>query len=194
MLQNLLIVASSILTIFANIPYLIDTVRKRSKPRIVTWFTWAVLMSIAAVTSFIEGQYATVVILLTSAIGATAIVVLGWKNGDKKLEKLDKICLIGVVVGVLLWQIFNSPTIGTIAMVLIDLLGGIPTTIHAWKKPEEETAISFALFFLGATCTLVAINAWVVTAYAYPLFIALNSLMTTIVIISRKRLKTRTIQ
>lgn len=194
MSQNLLIITSSILTIIANIPYLIDTVKKKTKPRVVTWFTWAILMSIAAAASLIEGQYATVAILLTSAIGATSIVILGWKSGDRKLEKLDKVCLAGVVIGVFLWQVFNSPAIGTLAMVLIDLLGGIPTTIHAWKKPEEETVISFVLFFSGAVCTLLAISMWAVTAYAYPLFIAFNSLTTTIIIITRKRFKRRITQ
>lgn len=190
MFSKVLIILSSFFMIFSVLPYLIDVIKKRTKPRIVTWMTWGTLMSIAAATSIVEKQYSTVVLLLSSAVGSFAIVILGIKSGDKKFEKLDIACLIGVVVGIILWQIFNSPSIGALAMVLIDFIGGIPTTMHAWKKPNEETWLTFFMCLLGSICTLLVTTNWIITAYAYPLFIACNSLLVTLIIIFRRKIIT----
>lgn len=188
MLNNILVFLSGFFMIFSVAPYLLDVVKKRTKPRIVTWLTWGTLMSIAAVTSIVEKQYSTAVLLLSSAAGSFAIVTLGMRSGDKKFEKLDIVCLVGVVVGIVLWQVFNSPSIGALAMVLIDFVGGVPTTIHAWRKPNEETWSTFLMCLLGASCTLLVTKDWIITAYAYPLFIACNSLLVTLIIIFRKKI------
>lgn len=174
--------------IFSVAPYIFDVIKKRTKPRIVTWMTWGILTGIAAITSIVEKQYSTAVFLLSSTAGSFTIVILGIKSGDKKLEKLDLVCLIGVVIGIILWQIFNSPSLGALAMLLIDFIGGVPTTIHAWKKPNEETWLTFLMCLLGSICTLLITTNWIVTAYAYPLFIACNSLLVTLIIILRKKI------
>lgn len=103
MLEKILIFLSGFFMIFSVAPYLVDVVKKRTKPRIVTWLTWGTLMSIAAATSIVEKQYSTAVLLLSSAAGSFAIVTLGIRSGDKKFEKLDIGCLIGVIIGIVLW-------------------------------------------------------------------------------------------
>jgi uncharacterized membrane protein YeaQ/YmgE (transglycosylase-associated protein family) len=75
-----------------------------------------------------------------------------------------------------LWQVFNAPEIAIIATILIDLVGGIPTLVHAWKKPHEETAITFFLAFLGAVCTLAVVAEWTITSVAYPIYLVIINL------------------
>lgn len=186
-LKLVFIILSSILTIVAIIPYLVEVVRKTTKPRVVSWFVWTTITSIAATAVLFDHQYATAILLFSAALETFAVVLIGWRNGDKKIELLDIICLIGAMIGVILWQVFNSPAIAVIATVVIDFVGGLPTLVHSWEKPQEETWVTFFLSFLGAACTLIVISTWSITAFAYPLYLVVINIIFTSVIIFRKR-------
>lgn len=181
----ILVILSSILTVVGVIPYIVEVVRRHTKPRVVSWFTWSVLTAIACIAAIVEKQYPTAILLFFATIETLLVVILGWRYGDKKIERLDVIFLVGALVGIGLWQVFNSPAVGVIAVVIIDFLGGVPTFIHAWEKPHEETAITFFLASLGALCTLLAVSDWRVTAVAYPLFLIAINLAYTLIIVTR---------
>lgn len=185
--STIIISLSAILTIASVIPYLIEILRGNTKPRVVTWLTWSVLTAIACVAAFVDGQYPTAILLLFSTLETSAVVVLGWHLGDKKFELLDVMSLIGATVGIILWLIFNSPAIAVIATVTIDLIGGIPTLVHSWRKPHEETWITFLIAAIGAGLTLLVISDWRITAFAYPLYIVGMNMLITFVIIGRGR-------
>lgn len=182
----MLIILGSLLTVLSVLPYMIEIIQGKTKPRIVSWFIWTVLTSIAATAALVEHQYATAVLLSSAAIETTLIVVIGWKNGNKKIEKLDVYCLLGAIVGIMFWIIFNSPAIAVVATILIDLIGGIPTLVHSWKRPAEETWFTFMLASLGAVCTLLVINDWRISSFAYPLYlVVVNAEFMSVIIIRR---------
>lgn len=177
---------SSILTVASAIPYMIEIVRGSTKPRVVSWLTWSTLTAIASAAALVDGQYPTAILLLFATLETLLIVMLGWKHGDKKIGRFDAICLMVAMIGVLLWQIFNSPAIAVIATVSIDLIGGLPTMIHAWKKPYEETWLTFLLAFLGAVCTLLVIDSWRITAAMYPIYLVIINLLFTVIVLARR--------
>lgn len=183
----ILIALGSILTIVAIIPYLLEVISKKTKPRIVSWLVWTIITSIAAIAALVDRQYPTAILLFSAALETLAVVVLGWKNSDKTIEKIDVICFVGAVIGIILWQVFDSPAIAVIATVIADFIGGIPTLLHSWKKPQEETWITFFISSIGAMCTLLVISDWRITSFAYPLFLVVINLIFTSVIILRKR-------
>jgi hypothetical protein len=187
------LILSSVLTIAAVIPYLVEVVKGKTKPRIVSWFIWTLLTGIASVAALVDGQYFTAILLFSAVVETLAVVILGWKNGDRKIERIDAVCLIGAIIGIILWQIFNSPAIAVIATVSIDLVGGAPTLIHSWKSPNEETWITFFLSFLGAACTLLIVNEWSITSVVYPIYlVVINILFSSVIIIRRQTKKLRT--
>ncbi len=187
-MHTTLIIISSILTVASAIPYLIDVMKGKTKPRIVSWLIWSVLTGIASAASFVDHQYASGILTLCASIETFAIVVLGLlKSADRSLEKLDVYCLAGSIVGLLLWLVFNSPAIAVIASVTIDLIGAIPTIKHIWHKPYEETWSTFLLAAIGGACTVFAATDTRVTALAYPIYIALiNALFAAIILIRFK--------
>jgi hypothetical protein len=187
-IRDIIIILSSVLTIIAVIPYIIEVVQKKTKPRIVSWFVWSVITCIAAVAALVDHQYSTAILLFSAVVETMAVVLIGWKNGDKIIDRLDVICFIGALIGIILWMVFNSPAIAVIAMMIIDLIGGIPTLVHCWKNPDEETWITYALAMFGAVCTLLIINSWIITSFAYPLYLALVNLEFTLVILIRGRI------
>lgn len=176
------IVLSSILTLASALPYIRDTIKGQTKPRIVSWITWSLLTGISAAAAFTDHQLATGILLSLATVETLAIALLGWKHGDRALARFDIVCLGGVLVGLVLWLIFSSPKIAIVASIAIDLVGALPTLKHAWQKPHEETWLAFFLAAVGAAFTLLATSKWTVTALAYPLYIlVINTLQTGII-------------
>lgn len=122
-----------------------------------------------------------------ATVETLTIVVLGLRFGDRKLERFDIICQVGAVVGLVLWLVFDSPAVAVLATVIIDLIGALPTLKHAWKKPHEETALTFFMAGLGGLCTSLAAGSWKITAIAYPLYITLCNVALVAIILSRNR-------
>jgi hypothetical protein len=188
-IRTLLVVLSVLFTLSGVIPYIIQVIRGNTKPRIASWLTWSVLTAIACAASLVEKQYPTAILLFFASLETLSVVILGWKYGDKKFERLDIVCLTGAAVGLILWHLFNSPAIAVIATISIDILGGIPSLVHSWRKPYEETWITFLVSALGSLCTLLALTDWRVTSFAYPLYLVCINTVFSSVIILRQRVK-----
>jgi len=166
-----LIALSGIITISAAIPYMIEIVKGKAKPRVVSWITWALITGIASAASFADGHYASGVLMLCVAIQVSVVAILGFKHGDRKFDRLDVVCQIGAIVGLILWFIFKSPTVAILATITIDLIGAIPTLKHAWLKPHEETWLTYALNGVGGGLTVMIAGSSAVTAIAYPIYV-----------------------
>ena len=174
-MHTILIVLSSVLTLVSAGPYLLDTLKGKTKPRVATWFIWAVLTGIASAASFADHQYASAILTFSAMIEDLAIVVLGIiKSGDLSLEKLDFYCLIGAGTGLVLWWLFNSPSIAIVASLMIDFIGAVPTIKHTWQKPYEETWLKFVLSAVGGAFAVLASQSFSITALAYPVYIAVT--------------------
>lgn len=189
-MKTALIVISSIVTIVSLVPYVIETLQGKAKPRVVSWFTWSVLAGIGCAAALADRQYPSAILMALAAVETFVVVILGLRLGDRKLELFDIVCLLGAVTGLVLWQVFDSPTIAVIAVVVIDFIGSLPTLKHSWEKPHEETALAFFLAGIGGLCTFLAAGgSWKVTAVAYPLYIAIiNAILVTTILGRSKKL------
>jgi hypothetical protein len=189
-LQNLLLILSAGLMLGAVVPYLVDVVRKKTKPRIVTWFIWTVLMAIAGIASLNAGATASAVLSFASALSTGLVVIFGYKNSDKAFGKLDVFSFSGALMGLGLWWAFNSPLIAIAMSVLVDLVGAVPTLWHAYKKPQEETPSAFVMYFFSALLALLAIQDFSITAALVPLYLMTIDGSIAAIILIRKRIRT----
>jgi hypothetical protein len=185
------IAATSILTLAAAVPYLLDTLKGKTKPRIVSWLTWSVLTGIATAAAFSDHQYGSAILTFSAMIETLAIAILGFiKTGDRSLERLDIYCLIGAGAGLALWWLFNSPAIAVMATVTIDFIGFLPTIKHAWEKPYEETWLTFLLAGGGGAFAALVAQDFTITALAFPLYDVVTDAVVTAMILMR-RMQTR---
>jgi hypothetical protein len=102
----------------------------------------------------------------------------------------DVVCQISAIIGIILWQLFDSPTLGVLASVVIDLIGALPTVRHAWQKPGEETWQTFAVASVGGLFGLLALSTfnWITLPYATYILIA-NIFLTSEIIYRRRQLR-----
>src|SRR5579863_3642720 len=100
--RNILIALSSVITILATVPYIFDVLKKKTKPRVVSWFTWTLLTGISAAASLSDHQYAAGILSLSASIECMAVVLLGFKYGYKEFAAFDVYCQISAIIGLIL--------------------------------------------------------------------------------------------
>lgn len=186
-MRPFLISASSVLALAAAVPYIVQIIKGKTKPRIVSWFTWTLLTGIAAAASFSDHQIGSGVLLVGSTTATLAVVILGLKYGDRHFSRVDIVCQACALVGLGLWLTLDSPAIAVVVSVAVDLMGGIPSLIHCWQKPYEETWISFVMASISGALTLAAVQDWHITSALYPAYLlVINSMFAAIIIIRHR--------
>lgn len=188
-MKSVCLVIATFLTLVSAIPYIRDIVRGKSRPNIVSWTTWSLLTGIATAAEISAHEYVAAIFTGAGTFETALIVLLGLKYGFVKYARFDIVCQLSAIVGIILWQAFDSPAIAVIGSVLIDLLGGLPTFKHAWQKPHEETWQTFALGSIGGVFVILALTRynWVSLSYAAYL-VAVNGLLAAEIVYRRKHL------
>ena len=108
-MRTLLSVLGSLIAVAGTVPYIIETIRGNTKPRIVTWLTWALLTGVAGAASMSAGQLGAAVFALLGTVATSSVVVAGLRYGDRSFTRLDLACLAGVLLGLVLWLSLDNP-------------------------------------------------------------------------------------
>ncbi|MCA9325365.1 hypothetical protein KDA23_04860 [Candidatus Saccharibacteria bacterium] len=186
-MKEALAIIGALLILGSPLPYIIDIVKGKTKPNIVTWFTWSLLTGIAAAALFAEGQPRAGQLLVADTAGTLAIVLFGLRHGIAKLDWIDGLLQLGAIVGLVLWLVFNSPMIAIVMTITVDLLATIPTLRHSWSEPDEETTITFVLCAVAALLTLLSLKTYDVSGWIYPVYLLLNNSALAITISHGRR-------
>jgi len=154
-IQNILSFIAGALFVAGFISYIQAIFVGTTKPAKASWIIWASLDSITIAGMYVQhslnGQ------IIGAVAGAWVVVALALKYGVKGWTWLDKFCLVGAVLGIVLWKAFNSPTLGIITSNSVVFLGSIPTFVSAWKDPTKEDKLGWTIFWLSCICAVVAI-------------------------------------
>ena len=116
------------------------------------------------------------------AVGDTLIFLLAIKYGLGGLNKRDIIGLIGAVIGLILWYFTGEAAVALFAVIFIDAIGAVLTTIKAYEHPTTETISSWLLTFLGGFFACVAVGSFNFILLAFPVYICLASISILIAI------------
>lgn len=170
MKESLAIVAA-LLVIAAVVPYLVDIVQGKTKPNIVSWFTWTILTGIATGAAFASGATHTALLTLANTVATGLVVILGLRFGVAKFGWFDVLCQLGAVAGLVLWLVLDSPVIGVIVPVAIDFVAVLPTLRHAWADPGEETWVTYFVGGVAAALTVISVTHYNLVSLLYPVYI-----------------------
>lgn len=185
-MKDLLLIASSLVTIAAVFPYIRDILRQKTKPNIASWITWTLLFIVATIAELASGEYRTAFFTASITIECALIVVLGLKYGYAKYTKFDFACQIGALGSFVAWWLFNTPLAAVVWVVIIDFLASLSTVKHSWFDPNEETWITFTMSSVGGAFAFLALTSFNWTSLIYPIYIVLINILITSVILLRK--------
>jgi len=170
-------VLSSALTAAAALPYILDIVRGRARPRIASWGIWTVVQAIGAASAFTAWQLPAACYTLLCAAGCAAVVFLGWRHGSREFGRLDAVCVTLAAEGVALlavasWMPWLMPMSWAVAVsVATDFLAYLPTFHHAWRRPGEEPWLPYAMFGAAAALVLFVADFRVLAGLIYPTYL-----------------------
>lgn len=187
-MKTAFLVIASLITVIGVLPYAWDIIKGKSKPNIVSWMTWTLLTGIATAAAIAGHEYVAAIFTTSAVIATGIIVVLGLKYGYVKYTYFDYLCQLGAVVGIILWQIFDSPTIGVLASVTIDFIGALPTVRHSWQKPSEETWITYAMSGVGGIFAILALDTYNLISLPYAVYIVLINILLTFILLYRAKI------
>ena len=171
-IKHILSVVAGLLFLAGYAPYIRAILRGETRPSKASWMIWATLDLITIAGMFakhaINGQ------IIGATVGAWVVFTLSLKHGVPGWTKLDKLCLAGGALGILLWQAFSSPVMGIVTSSAAIFMGAIPTFKSAWHKPENEDRVAWTIYWLSCVVALAAIPHWTLADAAQPVVFSIN--------------------
>lgn len=154
------------------------------KPNRVTWFLWSIIPFIAfsaqinqgvglqSLTTFMTG-FIPLLIFLASFLNKKSY----WKIG-----RLDIVCGVLSMTGILLWLITKTGNTAIIFAIIADGLAAIPTIAKSYHAPQTEDYKIFLFGAISALLTLLTIKVWDFSYFAWPIYILAFNLLLTLLI------------
>ena len=178
-------IASGVLSIFAFVPYILDTIARRTEPQRASWLIWAVLGSIAFMSQVFEGATSSLWFAGVQVASTIIILVLSiWVGTGKFLGKSDYMILVAASIGLLLWYFTDNAAYALAITISISLLGGMATIVKAYRDPESETLITWVVSLAASVCAILSVGVVDPTLLAYPLYLFILYLGFIVAIVS----------
>ncbi|MDE1970131.1 MAG: hypothetical protein KGI50_00940 [Patescibacteria group bacterium] len=186
-MERLFVVLSALTISIAYIPFIVGTVKGTVIPNRMSWIIWFIQDGLMFTSALCGGIGPATVMPSVWTLGTGIVVVLSFKKGNyAPITGLEKICLVLSGLGILLWATTGSPRLGLIASVSASCVGGIPTTLKAWKEPWTETISGWLLMVMGTIFSSLAIQQWTFDSSFLPIAIGLFQISVVLPLISYK--------
>ncbi len=172
MLQSLAML-SVVFFLFAAPPYIIDTLKGKTKPERATWFVFSVLGIIAFISQVKLGAAWSLVFSGFDTFGSLIVFVLSIKHGVGGWTLLDRIALVVAGAGVVVALAAHEPVVALLGDILADIAGTVLTVYKTFQAPDTETTISWLLVGTGALTGVLAVGSFNVALLLYPAYLML---------------------
>jgi len=136
---------SGAIFIIADLPYIRDILRGKTKPHRTSWFLYFVINAVNVANQAASGATHSLWLPIAATIITFVIFILSISRGVGGFSRLDIICLLGAIGGLLLWAIFKTPVASTISNITAASLAVIPTIKKSYTHPHTETAITYLI-------------------------------------------------
>lgn len=188
-MKEFLGILAVVVTFVGYAPYVLDTIKGKTRPHIFSWFTWAFVTFIIFALQILGHGGAGTYTTLATAILCTGIFILGLKNGKKDITKFDTVIFIITLIATGIWIFAKQPIITTVLIVTINTLANIPTIRKSWNDPNSETLFTWEMGAVRNFLGLIALSEFSILTWLYPVtnFI-INIIESSILIFRRKKL------
>ncbi len=151
-------VASALIFIVGDIPYLTDTFKGKTKPHRVTWGIIAILNAIGFANQLASGASSSLWLFGAGTV-MTALIFFGsLRSGEGGKSVSDVMCLLIAVTGVVVWMLLKSPTYSVFANIIADVAALWPTYKKAKKRPESETRVAWLVGTISVVLDAVSVG------------------------------------
>ena len=166
---------AGLLSLAAFVPYIVTTLRGRTRPNRATWWIWTINGLVLGASYWATGATHTLWVPVSYVIGPVVTAILSLKYGEGGWTGFDRACLTAAGVSLLLWWTFSTPLVALLMTLSVDFSGALPTIRKAWHDPSGEDRLAWALFIAGNAANLFAVERWSLGVAIYPVYMFLAS-------------------
>lgn len=180
-------VIALLLSVSANIPYVIEIVRGQAKPHRISWLIWTALGLVYFLSTILD----TGATLFTAGelIGPVIIFLLALKYGSGGNNKFDYISLLIAAVAFALLFILDGVLISLLLALFIDSIGIFLTIRKLREDPTSESRAFWIIGSISAIFALLSLEEFTLEALLFPIYVFVVS--TYIFLIAKDNKKPR---
>jgi len=160
MLPDYCAILGAIIGSLGGFYYLYETLAGKAQPNRVTWLLWGIFPMVIFVAQRTQGVAG---ISWTSfAAGFTPLLIVAASFFNKKAywksEPRDYYLMAAAIVGIILWALTDHPNLAILFSLLADMLAGLPTLVKAYRHPQSESWVAYAVSTLGFGISLLSVQ------------------------------------
>ena len=141
-------IVAGVLSVFAYLPYIIETLKGQTQPQRSTWFIWSVLSSMSFFAQVMEGATDSLWFSGVQASGTILVSILSIRYGTGSfLNRADSFILMGAAAGLCLWYFTDNAVYALAISIGISALGSLLTIAKAYRDPDSESILSWLVSF-----------------------------------------------
>ena len=180
---------SAALGLIGSTRYAIATLTGTACPNLVTWVLWAVAPLIGFFAQLSAGVGLPAVLTLAAGLGPLVVVVsaLVSRHSYSTIGPFDIVCAVIAVAALVVWIGFDAAPTAVIFAVGADAAAALPTIRKAWRDPDSENLLFYVLVGVGATVTLMTLNSWTPSDWAFAVYMLALSLVLVGIVFTRRR-------
>lgn len=158
--QMILVIASTILALISPVIYAASMVRGESKParmtRFIVWLAstisfFSLLFWNSEGALFLAGIFMIRNVFL---LGMSTKYGVGWR------DRVDQVCLVIAVGGLVCWRLFDEPLWALLASIVADIVWYFPAYLKTWKEPKSEWPMFYFIEIVAIVLNIIVIGAW----------------------------------
>jgi hypothetical protein len=173
--QGELGILAGLISLSGFIPYIISVLRKKTRPSRASWFIWSAVALMIVASYYSVGARNTLWLALANAFGISIIAILSLRFGKGGWTVTDKACLGGAGSSIVIWFVSGSAAIALVMNILSDFAGVIPTVKKLIDRAGPEDRLSWGIWLVADTLTLMAAESWDISIIIYPLYLFFHS-------------------
>ncbi|WP_053228376.1 hypothetical protein [Spirochaeta cellobiosiphila] len=174
-----------------GIYYLIETVQGKTQPNRVTWLLWGIFPLIIFLAQRAQGVSGLSWASFTAGFTPLLIVMSSFINKKSywKTNIKDYLLMGAAFIGILLWGVTKDPNMAIMFSLVADFLAGLPTIIKAYKHPESESWIAYAISTIGFGISVLAIQTYSFENVAFIFYLFLvNAIISVLAVRKGKKI------
>lgn len=163
---------AGMLSVCAYLPYIIDTLKKRTQPQRSSWMIWSVLASLAFFAQVSEGATDSLWFAGVQTSGTIVVFLLSIRLGSGGfMNRADFLVLVCAACGLWLWYLTETAIYALVISISISLLGGLLTIRKAYLHPHSETMSTWLISFIASIFAMLSVGSLDIIMLAYPVYL-----------------------
>lgn len=171
----------------AYVRYFVSIVRGESKPNRTTWWIWAIMGAILALSYYFTGARNTMWAATAEFLGPFTVAVLSLRYGEGGLkDKRDLTCMVGAVLSIVLWILTDDPLIALVSGLLVDTFAIVPTIVKSYLRSEDEDFGAWFGTWVSDGMNMFAVESLRFGILVYPIYMFVStSIVVAILFVKR---------